>query len=134
MAEAEVLATPPRSITTPNNHHESKPGLPQSRFTTPLHRTTSIPEIIIDPASSRPSVDEAARQREIGRPWTKSDWKALESCLLDERRRIARLFGLQEKQVDVGEVDVDAVVKAFVEQNRLVGDDDDEWEEEDEWN
>lgn len=135
LAEAEVLATPPRSISGSSGQGDTQTlkSASQLRFNTPLHRAPSIPEIVINPASSRPSVDEAAGQREAGRPWTKMDWKALEKCLLSERRRIAQRFGLQEKQVDVGEVDVDTVVKAFIDQNRLVGDDDDEWDEEGEW-
>ncbi|KAG8964722.1 hypothetical protein FRC00_001378 [Tulasnella sp. 408] len=134
LAEAEVLATPPRSISSSSGQRDTQTlnSASQLRFNTPLHRAPSIPEIVINPASSRPSVDEAASQREAGRPWTKMDWKALEKCLLSERRRIAQRFGLQEKQVDVGEVDVDTVVKTFIDQNRLVGDDD-EWDEEGEW-
>ncbi|KAG8930035.1 hypothetical protein FRC01_003383 [Tulasnella sp. 417] len=135
LAEAEVLATPPRSVSRASSYGDTQTSkeASQSRFSTPLHRVPSIPEIVINPASSRPSVDEAAGQKEEGRPWTKLDWKALENCLLTERRRIAQRFGLQEKQVDVGEVDVDTVVKTFMDQNRLVGDDDDEWEGEGEW-
>ncbi|KAG8979892.1 hypothetical protein FRC05_007335 [Tulasnella sp. 425] len=136
MAEAEVLATPPRFLPSVPGHADtqgSKEASLEPRFATPLHRVPSIPEIVINPASSRPSVDEAAYLREEGRPWTKTDWKALENCLLSERRRIAQRFGLQEKQVDVGEVDIDIVVKAFVDQNRLVGDEEEEWDEEGEW-
>ncbi|KIO31828.1 hypothetical protein M407DRAFT_4760 [Tulasnella calospora MUT 4182] len=135
LAEAEILATPPRPVPSASGHGDTQTlnGASQLRFSTPLHRAPSIPEIVINPASSRPSVDEAASQREGGRPWTKMDWKALESCLIRERRRIAQRFGLQEKQVDAGEVDVDIVVTAFMDQNRLVGDDDDDWEGEGEW-
>lgn len=136
MAEAEVLATPPRFLPSVPGHADtqgSKETSSEPRFATPLHRVPSIPEIVINPASSRPSVDEAACLREEGRPWTKTDWKALENCLLGERRRIAQRFGLQEKQVDVGEVDVDIVVKAFLDQNRLVGDEEEEWDGEGEW-
>lgn len=88
---------------------------------TPIQRGHMIPEIVIDPASSRPSDYDARASSEsedadglIPLSWSKLDWKTLEKCLLLERRALAEEEGLEEEHVDVASVDVDQVIRRFL--------------------
>ncbi|KAG8889819.1 hypothetical protein FRB98_002467 [Tulasnella sp. 332] len=90
-------------------------------YTTPVQPGHVIPEIIIDPASSRPSDYDARASSEsdcadglIPLSWSKADWKTLERCLLLERRALADEEGLDEDQVDVASVDVEQVIWHFL--------------------
>ncbi len=89
------------------------------------------PVVMVDPASSRTS-DANDSSNESSRAWTKGEWKHLEACLLGERDRLAMEHGLVPRDVDVGDVDIDWVVQHFLDQERLVGDEDG-WEGNGEW-
>lgn len=93
-----------------------------AKYTTPIQRAPSIPEIIIDPASSRPSERDARAssetegEEEEPKPmvWTKADWKGLERCLLDEREAVAEERGVESLEVDVATLDMDRVLDQFL--------------------
>lgn len=85
---------------------------------TPVQRVPTIPKIIIDPASSRPSEHNARASSEPVEeglpPWGRQEWKDLERSLFDERKTLAQRMGVEPNQVDVTEVQLDWVVNRFL--------------------
>jgi len=105
-------------------------GVVSQRYATPIRR---IPSIVIEPASTRPTQNASPySDEEELRLWTKDEWKRLEQCLLGERKSVADARGVDAGMVDVGDVNVDDMVRKFLNQERLVGDPED-WEGEGEW-
>ncbi|KAG8897780.1 hypothetical protein FRB99_007925 [Tulasnella sp. 403] len=128
LREAEAEVGTPRATADPPEAGSSR----EARYSTPVQRFPPVPIVIVDPASSRPSVDEARLERDDDRPWTKKEWKHLERCLLDERHKLATERGLSDDSVDVSELDINLVVDRFLNEESLIGDEEG-WEGNGEW-
>ncbi|KAG9004701.1 hypothetical protein FRB93_010191 [Tulasnella sp. JGI-2019a] len=139
---ADILRRAEREVSVSSPVHHRLPSLdpstPQAgpsrlggvsaRYMTPIHGPI-IPQIIIDPASSRPSeydvrASSEAEEDLIPLVWSKADWKTLERCLLAERRELANDLGADEDQVDVASLNVDDVVQRFLNETGVDGSED----------
>ena len=110
----EVAATPPPSTV----RHET-PNAMSARYTTPVQ---TIPIVIVHPASTRPEPERDLSEEEE-RVWEKQDWRRLETCLLKERKNLAKEKGLRTAELNIDELDPDVVVEAFIEDESLYEED-----------
>ncbi|KAJ2923865.1 hypothetical protein H1R20_g13228, partial [Candolleomyces eurysporus] len=107
-AEKEVLNHSPVKVSAVATPPLTRASLDAKRlFETPVRKEVS-PTVVVFPVWNQTYEGEE-------RPWTKEEWKVLDSCLTDERLDVRGGYSPHAQELKpVDEIDVDNVVERFV--------------------